>query len=358
MLEGSLFALDVGGGTQDLLIWEPGQLVENAVKLVLPSPTRIVARRLEGLAGTGRAVFLTGRQMGGGAVAGAVRRHLAQGLKVYATPEAALTLHDNLRRVAAWGVVITQEAPAEAVPLTLGDVDLEAWQTVCDLFRVPWPRHFAVAVQDHGFNPEGSNRRFRFQHWEAFLAQGGRLRDLATFTPPAYLSRTRAVAEVLPGALLMDTCAAGVRGALLDPLARERQEQGLTVVNLGNAHTFAALVRGERIFGLYEHHTGLLSRTKLIGHLQRFQRRQIDNDEVFQDEGHGCAYAPDYPPGREFTFTVITGPRRRLLAGWDGGVMAAPFGDMMLTGAFGLAEAFLELRGLSLNTDEAAGGTE
>ncbi|MEJ5328555.1 MAG: DUF1786 domain-containing protein [Desulfobaccales bacterium] len=351
MLHGSLFALDIGGGTQDLFLWVPGELVENAVKLVLPSPTRIAARRLAELTEAGRAVFLTGRQMGGGPLTQAVRRHLARGLKVFAHPAAALTLHDNLARVAQLGVEITENPPPEAVPLTLGDVDLEAWQELCRRFAVPWPKHFAVAVQDHGFNPEGSNRRFRFQHWEAFLASGGRLRDLATSEPPAYLTRMRTVAEVLPGALLMDTCAAGVRGALLDPVARGHVDEGLTVVNLGNAHTFAALVQGERIFGLYEHHTGLLSADKLLEHLRRFQRRELTNEEVFEDEGHGCAYAPDYPPGREFTVTVITGPRRRLLAGWRQGVMAAPFGDMMLTGAFGLAEAFLERRGLSLTRD-------
>jgi len=355
MLEGALFALDVGGGTQDLLIWEPGELVENAVKLVLPSPTRILARRLAELTEAGRAVYLCGRQMGGGPVTMAVRRHLARGLPVYAHPEAALTLHDNREKVVQWGVALTVEPPSEAVPLTLGDVDLEAWREVCRRFAIPWPRHFAVAVQDHGFNPQGSNRRFRFQHWEAFLAGGGRLADLATSEPPAYLTRMRTVAEVLPGALLMDTCAAGVRGALLDPRAREQVDQGLTVVNLGNAHTFAALVQGGRIFGIYEHHTGLLSAARLLDHLRRFQRRELTNEEVFADEGHGCAYAPDYPPGREFTFTVITGPRRRLLAGWQEGVMAAPFGDMMLTGAFGLAEAFLERRGMSLTRDSEGG---
>ncbi len=30
------------------------------------------------------------------------------------------------------------------------------------------------------------------------------------------------------------------------------------VVNLGNAHTFAALVQADRLWGIYEHHTGLL----------------------------------------------------------------------------------------------------
>ena len=85
MFEGSIMALDVGGGTQDLFIWEPGQAVENAVKMVLPAPTQILARRLGRLSEEGRPIYLQGRMMGGGAVTQAVRRHLARGLPVYAT---------------------------------------------------------------------------------------------------------------------------------------------------------------------------------------------------------------------------------------------------------------------------------
>ena len=127
-----------------------------------------------------------------------------------------------------------------------------------------------------------------------------------------------AVAEALPGAVLMDTCAAGVRGALLDPQARDHLDHGLTVVNVGNAHTFAALVRGDRLWGIYEHHTGLLNPEKLFDHLERFQQGALTNDEVFDDQGHGCAYAPDFTARGEFAFTVITGPRRRLARGWPG----------------------------------------
>ena len=160
-----------------------------------------------------------------------------------------------------------------------------------------------------------------------------------------------AVAETLPGVLLMDTCAAGVRGALLDPQAREHLDAGLMVVNLGNAHTFAALVRGERLWGIYEHHTGLLDQAKLFDHLGRFQAGELTNDEVFADQGHGCAYAPGYPPAAPFSFTVITGPRRRLARGWPG-VFAAPLGDMMLTGCFGLVAAFLELEQSPIHLEE------
>src|SRR5512141_651228 len=182
MFKGSLMAVDVGGGTQDVFIWEAGQTVENGVKLVLPAPTQVLARRVKRLTAQGQPIFLRGRVMGGGAVTQAVRHHLGLGLPVYAT------------------------APApEAVHLTLGDVRVEDWRQVLAAFEVPFPSHFAVAVQDHGFHPQGSNRRFRFQGWEDFLEQGGKLADLASRQPPSHFTRMAAVAEVLPGVMLMDT---------------------------------------------------------------------------------------------------------------------------------------------------------
>jgi uncharacterized protein (DUF1786 family) len=344
MLKGSLLAIDVGGGTQDIFIWQPGQGVENGVKLVMPAPTQIMGRRIRRLTAQRLPIFLQGRVMGGGAVTQALRNHLGHGLSVSATPQAALTFSDHLEVLEDWGVVLTDTPPPGAVTLSLGDVDEEALRQVLAAFEVPFPSHFAVAVQDHGFYPQGSNRRFRFQCWENFLARGGKLTDLAYRQPPGHFTRMAAVADTLPGALLMDTCAAGVRGALLDSQAREHLDSGLTVVNVGNAHTFAALVRGERLWGIYEHHTGLLNPEKLFSHLERFQHGTLTNTEVFDDQGHGCAYVPDFADQGEFAFTVITGPCRRLAQGWPG-VMAAPFGDMMLSGCFGLVAAFLEQEG-------------
>jgi uncharacterized protein (DUF1786 family) len=342
MAEGRLLAVDVGGGTQDLFLWEPGQSVENAVKMVLPAPTQIAARRLRRLTAEGRSAYLTGRLMGGGPISSAVRQHLSQGLPLYATPEAALTLHDNIDIIKQWGVCFTDNPPPEAVPLMLGDVDLEAIKAVLATFEVPFPTRFAVAVQDHGFSPHASNREFRFQQWREFLGRGGKLADLAFREPPACFTRMRAVAEALPGVLLMDTCTAGMRGALLDPEARKHREAGLTVVNLGNAHTFAALFKGDRVLGIYEHHTGMLTPAKLDLHLSRFQAGKLRHEEVFADGGHGCAIHPDYLGEGHFAFTVITGPRRSLARGWPG-VFAAPLGDMMLTGCFGLADAWLAM---------------
>ena len=42
-----ILAIDVGAGTQDVLLWEADQPMENNVKLILPSWTTILARSVK-----------------------------------------------------------------------------------------------------------------------------------------------------------------------------------------------------------------------------------------------------------------------------------------------------------------------
>ena len=68
--------------------------------------------------------------------------------------------------------------------------------------------------------------------------------------PPEGMTRMRAVRETVPGAYVMDTGAAAVLGALGDPaVARTAADEGAILVNVGNMHTFACLVKGWRLFG-------------------------------------------------------------------------------------------------------------
>jgi uncharacterized protein (DUF1786 family) len=347
----TMLAVDAGSGTQDILLYEEGVPVENCVKLVLPSQTRIVAARLARATRHGQPVFLCGHLMGGGSVVSALKKHLAAGLRAYATPQAAKTVRDNLDEVAAMGVQIVEQPPdGRCYGIYLQDLDLAGLQQALEQFDVRLPELVAVAVQDHGECIGKSNRKFRFEHWEQFLDRGDKLEDLLYGGPapvlrdaPPYLTRMLSVRETIPGAFVMDTGAAAIRGALLDPLVGKRRLQGLMIVNLGNQHTLAALIRGSSVLGIFEHHTGLLTPDKLQDYLRRFAEGQVSNEEVFADQGHGCAYSQDFKAGGtggEWSFMAVTGPRRQLAEGL--GYLATPNGDMMLSGCFGLVAAVKE----------------
>lgn len=343
--------MDVGAGTQDVLLYESDQPIENSVKMVVPSRTVIVARQIEQATVCGQALFLTGNLMGGGPSSGAVRRHIDAGLEVYATPLAAKTIHDNLDVVQSMGVVIADEAPAEAVVVETGDVDLSAIRAALGQFEVDLPDEFAVAVQDHGESPFRSNRRFRFEHWEEFIQQGGALADLAYRRVPNHLTRMKAVQRDVPGALVMDTGAAAIWGALGDEEAASRRSEGLIVANIGNQHVLAALVQGQRVWGLFEHHTRAMSREKLTEYVDRLRAKSLPNEEVLNDGGHGAVVHPDFEAGEGFRLVVVTGPNRHLARGL-GYHEAVPHGDMMLSGCFGLLAAC----GVDLSKDHSFAG--
>ncbi|MGR3311549.1 MAG: DUF1786 family protein, partial [Candidatus Brocadiales bacterium] len=90
-----LLAIDIGAGTQDILLYDEGKPIENCFKLVLPSQTVIIAERIERATSEHKDIFLCGNLMGGGKCVGAIKRHLKKGLDVYATPLASKTIHDN-----------------------------------------------------------------------------------------------------------------------------------------------------------------------------------------------------------------------------------------------------------------------
>ena len=331
-------AIDVGGGTQDILLWQPDVPIENCVKLVLPSQTVVVAARIRRCTSQGLPIFLTGNLMGGGACVGAIQDHLQKGYPVYAATEAALTIYDNLDRVKAMGVSVVEEPPPDAQPLKMGDVDLAALAQTLAPFEVELPDTYAVAVQDHGFWPHGSNRLFRFRQWRDFLDRGGRLDQLWYMEPPEYLTRMQAVQLDLPGALVMDTGAAAILGALCDPKAADKAQEGMVVLNLGNQHAVASLVLDSKIVGIYEHHTGCLTSAKLHDHLTRFRQGTLSDQEVFDDQGHGCVSLPEAKKMSSFSTVVVTGPQRQLAKSL-GYYFAVPYGDMMLSGCFGLIRA-------------------
>jgi uncharacterized protein (DUF1786 family) len=76
------------------------------------------------------------------------------------------------------GIQITDTAPAEAVQIIMSDIQDQALNGLFESFGLVLPDVRLVAVQDHGFAPKKSNRRFRFKQWENFLASGKALETL------------------------------------------------------------------------------------------------------------------------------------------------------------------------------------
>ena len=99
-----ILAVDIGTGTQDILLFDARLDAENNFKLVLPSPTMMVRRKIEAATQRRVAIALHGVTMGGGPCAWAVEAHRKAGLQVFATPAAARTLNDDLSAVQEKGI--------------------------------------------------------------------------------------------------------------------------------------------------------------------------------------------------------------------------------------------------------------
>jgi uncharacterized protein (DUF1786 family) len=337
----SLLVIDAGTGTQDILVYRRGEVVERSPKLVLPSPTVVKAGQISHATREGRPVFLEGYTMGGGPVARAIRAHLQAGYPVYATEEAAKTFHDNLERARAIGVQIVTAPPVEkAVRVDMTDYMEPELRETFSRFGVPYPRSCAFAVQDHGFSPEKSNRVFRFELLREQLERGDwHLDSLVSDPPRPEMTRMRALRTQVPDALVMDTGPAALLGMLCDPVVKEVSEKGATLVNVGNGHTLGVTLRGETVFGLFEHHTFSLTPNTIGMYLQKLQAGTLTNEEIFSAGGHGAVVHEPL----DAKIVAVTGPNRRMLL--PQAYQAAPYGDMMLTGCFGVLRMWKRFRG-------------
>lgn len=333
-MEDSMIVIDVGSGTQDILLYQPGKTIENCPKFIVPSRTQVVAAQIRQATELGEDIFLHGHLMGGGACGLALQKHLAAGLKAYATAQVALTFNDNLAHVEEMGVRLCNECPPNTTPIWLGDIDTKSLYQALDAFGLEIPHKWAVAVLDHGFSATESNRTLRFRHWEEFVRQGGDLRKIIyTKGIPEVYTRMHAVREIIPEVILTDTGTAALLGIMVDPLVKPYLQKGILAINIGNSHTLAAAIRDNRVYGIFEHHTSMYNLDSLAGIIKRFQGAELTNAEIFDQGGHGVTVHPDMGPG--WDFIVVTGPRRSMVKplNW---YEAAPYGDMMLTGCFGI----------------------
>jgi uncharacterized protein (DUF1786 family) len=369
-----ILSVDIGTGTQDIFLYDSKLDLENGFKLVLPSPTMMVHRRIKQATRAQTPVLLTGVMMGGGPSAWAALDHARAGIPVYATPEAAKTLDDDLDKVARDGIQIVSDDEALRLPdsvqrITFRDFDLPAINQVFSAFGVDLSdlAAVAVAVFDHGNAPPGvSDRQFRFDYLDQRLRQKNSLAAFAyrAEAVPPIMTRLQAVAQSAGGMdcplIVMDTAPAAVLGANFDPVVARRRQK--IIVNLGNFHTLAFRLGEGGVEGVFEHHTGEIDRTKLERLLGALADASLKHEDVFNDMGHGALMYSDVELefGKDEFDIVVTGPRRSMFQTVDGGprtkftthglpssilrpYFAVPFGDMMLAGCFGLLAATAEI---------------
>ncbi len=348
-----ILTVDIGTGSQDILLFDSERAPENCLKLVMPSPTVRLADRIRFATSVRLPLLITGVTMGGGPCAWAVEAHRRAGLRVLATPQAARTFNDDLDWVQReMGVeVVADEDGAELrmhrdyAHVEFRDFDYAAIRAAFEAFDVVLqPDALALAVFDHGAAPpDVSDRQFRMDYLAERLRHNRRLSTFAFRgeAVPAIMTRLRAVAETAAAqagvpVVVMDTAPAAVLGALEDPVVAQRRDA--LIVNVGNFHTLAFQFSEGRFLRLFEHHTGLLTPDALAGWLRQLADGRIAHDLVFADNGHGALVMDSRPVPLEFV--AVVGPRRAMLRDVDLPVyFAVPHGDQMLAGCFGLLRA-------------------
>lgn len=352
-----LLLIDIGRGTQDILLYRPGRTWENSIQLILPSPTELLAERVMAATARREQLLLTGETMGGGPLTKAVRAHLAAGGKVWATERSSASLDDDPDEVRAMGVSLVSEEEGRAFQsrqeirtIRTGDVNAKRIEESLAGWGISFTiRAAAVAVQDHGRAPKGmSDRLFRFSRFREILKDSGNLAGLAYGSDnlPEYLTRMQGVKRSLADVerlLVMDTGFAALLGILADPKIEAGRRNLL--LNVGNGHTLAGVVESGNLVALFEHHTLRLDAGSLSGWLDRLVSGSITDDEVYRSGGHG-AYVREgtaFPGWEGIDSFAATGPRRAFASELEKRpYFAAPYGQMMLTGNCGLYRAFEE----------------
>lgn len=339
-----ILAIDVGTGTQDIMLYDSNYSMENAFKMVLPSPTKIMDGRIRK---HHHDLFLMGETMGGGPVNRAIRSHLDNGYRVIMTENSARTVRDDLDRVKSMGVEIVPlyEKHTEIAELELKDVDLFAIREALSNFDVELEfDHIGVAVQDHGYQEGTGDRNFRFQKIKEKLNVPRTPEEFAYHgKAPEYFTRMQGVFRTLKEyqPTIMDSKFASISGATFDPIVAEMDNY--VAVDVGNGHTMAASFMDGKIHGVFEHHTGLLNPLKIEKLINRLSEGIITHEEVHGEGGHG-AWAVDGIG--DFEWVVATGPKRAIMVETDLKVHnAAPGGDVMMTGPAGLIKSIIAEKG-------------
>ncbi|CAK7028638.1 MAG: hypothetical protein DELT_02684 [Desulfovibrio sp.] len=324
-----MLCIDIHTVTQSVLFPRSAQNIADMTRMVLPAPSKVLARRIMDATEKRRDVFLAGPFMGR-AFLPALFSHLRQGCRAGMNETNALALFGSAQEARNAGVEILAACPDGYAFIPMGDADTAFWQGFCRMLGMNEPGVMLIAVPEPGAHAEGltepgnGNCPGAMRMWRKILAK-----YTATGAPPSAfllsdvpetLPRLRAVRQST-GALVTDSGMAALLGLLSheDILARSFR-QGVTLLTIGGQHLSAALAWHGKIYGLYEQHVPATGADnafmeQALADLKEFRLGWLPDETVRAAGGHGSAFAALPPEAEGFPMTFVSGSGKELFAG-------------------------------------------
>ncbi|NVM28118.1 MAG: hypothetical protein HWN65_04685 [Candidatus Helarchaeota archaeon] len=305
--------IDVGFGTTDILLIYEGKIF----KMVLPTRGQQLAKQVKKYHGD---IYVSGIEMGGNPLSGALRERIKEGDRIFITPKAAATINYDLKKVREKGFILISEEKFESTnkskALIIRTADLSPDLLTNFLQNQGITPDFdvvAVAVQDHG-KSNTSSTNFRGM-WIQKQLEKAPVLDSFLFSEseiPPFLLRMNTNISYLknffPDSRLyvMDTVFAAIQGATYG----QSIMSNVVSMDIGNGHTAAVSRNEEEIVGYFEFHTSAVTPSKLEWAIEKLIQGNLSNEEIWKQGGHGALTKKSL----EMPFDLfVTGPHRQLI---------------------------------------------
>jgi uncharacterized protein (DUF1786 family) len=378
-----ILAIDVGKGTEDILLLDESKPIENTIQIVLPSTAQILRDQLYN--DDSDLIFISGSLMAGEPWHKVVYDKCAENPNsVIMTETAARSLRYNLDQVRAKKVKILSDSEFDKeyeknkkkqdeikeFPMypnrfsishySISDINFDRIEAILAASDID-PNDISkvlLCVQDHGepVDANQSARDYRMSAIYSRLDNNGRLEDLMFRSDeiPQELPRLNSVAESVlkyfshlstNDVYVMDSSPSVVLGVVGDLYPKDiTVDNKHLIVNLGNGHTLAAFMKGDVVELLYELHTGGLITDSFFEELDLILKGKLTHEDVLQKGAHGI-YRRNNPDENQIISTylpiLVIGPNREKIKNIHDEIsFSHPGGSMMMSGPLGLIRAF------------------
>lgn len=324
-----MLCIDIHTATQCVLFLRSAANLADMTRMVLPSPAKVLSRRIMDATENRRDIFLSGPFMGREFLP-ELFAHVRQGCRAAMEKKTALALFGSLEETADAGVEVLAACPKGYAFLPMGDVDMAFWKGFCRMMGMDEPSVVLIAVPEGGDYAEKHGDIGNGQCggsmwlWKKILTKyadsGAPPSAFLLSDVPESLPRLAAVRQSTGGMVTISGIA-GLLGLLSneDILARSFR-QGVTLLNMENGHVSAALAWRGKIFGIYEQHipdygadAAFVERT--LYDIKEFRLGWLPHESVCAAGGHGTAFASIPPEAEGFPVTFVSGTGKDLFAG-------------------------------------------